>query len=513
MNLLDSIKGEINSIVIDKISNYLNIARGNTSNAVTAAIPSMLGYLAEKSKTEAGASSIVKAATDNELSSMFSGNSFQDLFERNRDSLMSKGNSFLIDIFGGKEANFSEEISKYANISKEASDGVLAAIFPLVLSAVGNRISNDGLDSSSIASLFERENESIFSAIPAGLASLGGILGLSSMGTKSTTSTMKTEPVKPVETVKSKPTATKATQEDRKTYIKEDENKGGGMMKWLLPLLGIIAAAILIYFLMKQCKNDDAEVAPTEQIASTGVAEYTLNENKTVVNAAGVALLGADGSEMVVDGTTYKLNDDNFVVNAEGVKALDKEGKEIKIVDELSAAPLEVKGTYDSINNRYIYDIGEDTQITLPDGETITVGSNSTEAKLYNFLSDDAQTVSDDKTQGWIVLDRVYFETGSNNLDVTSRDQLERITKIMNAYPNMKVKLGGYTDNQGGQEVNQPLSERRASTVMENLVKSGINADRLSSEGYGQDHFVCPANDTPECKALNRRVDIRVTAK
>lgn len=512
MNLLDSIKGEINSIVIDKISNYLNVARGNTSNAITAVIPSVLGFLAEKSKSETGANNLVKAATDNELSSMFNGNTFQGLFERNRDSLMAKGNALLVDIFGGKEAKFSEEIAKYANISKEASDGVLASIFPLILSVLGNKISNDGLNASNVSTLFETESDSIYSAIPAGLVSLGGLLGLDKNNINlKETSTVKTEIINPKNDKMENKNVHK--QDDRKTYIKEDKDNGGGMMKWLLPLLGIIAAAILIYFLMKQCKNDDAEVTPTEEVSNAAVKEYTLNSDQTVVNAAGTALLAADGTPMVIDDVNYKLDDAGYVINANGEKALDMDGNQILIVDELASAPAEVKGQYDSINNRFIYDVGEDTEIALPSGERLNVGSNSTEAKLYQFLSDDSKKVSDDKTQDWIVLDRVYFETSSNNLDVTSLDQLNKIAKILEEYPNVKLKLGGYTDNSGTQEINQPLSQQRAETVMNDLVKAGIAADRLEAEGYGAQHFVCPANDTPECMAQNRRVDIRVTSK
>ncbi|MXV38036.1 OmpA family protein [Flavobacteriaceae bacterium Ap0902] len=518
MNLLDSVKSEINSIVIDKISNYLNVARGNTSNAITATVPSILGYLTEKSKTDAGADSILKVATDSELLGMFKDKTYQENFERNRDSLMAKGNSALIEVFGDKEAKFSEEISKYANINKEAADGILASIFPLILSVIGNKLSKNTADKEGLRSLLESEKESTFAAIPAGLASLGGLLGLTGLSadtpkSSTTTSTVKTDTVKPVETATPKPTAAKVPQEDRKTYIKEDENKGGGMMKWLLPLLGIIIAAVLIYFLMKQCNPNNAETTTTEEVVINGVAEYTLNADDVVVNAAGEPLLGADGAEMLVDGITYKLNDDNYVVDIDGNKVFDMDGKEILIVDELANAPVEVMGEYDSENNRFIYDIGDDMVITLPNGETLTVGDNSTEAKLFNFLSDDARMISDDKTQDWIVLDRVYFETGSDNLDVSSLEQLNRITKIMNAYPNTKLKLGGYTDNQGGQAVNQPLSQRRAESVMQNLVNSGVDGSRLEAEGYGQDHFVCPANDTPECMAQNRRVDIRVTAK
>lgn len=62
-------------------------------------------------------------------------------------------------------------------------------------------------------------------------------------------------------------------------------------------------------------------------------------------------------------------------------------------------------------------------------------------------------------------------------------------------------------------EINMKLSADRAKTAMVELNKSGVAANRLETEGYGSQHPICPANDTPECRAQNRRIDVRVTAK
>ncbi|MXV38278.1 OmpA family protein [Flavobacteriaceae bacterium Ap0902] len=165
-------------------------------------------------------------------------------------------------------------------------------------------------------------------------------------------------------------------------------------------------------------------------------------------------------------------------------------------------------------HGNFIYSVGDLTTITLPDGKTLEVGMNSTENKLYNMLADAGYEVNqEDKTQGWITLDRVYFETGSDGLTANSITQIDNIVNILNAFPDAHVKFGGYTDNTGSQEINQPLSEGRAKTVMNNIINDGISADRLEAEGYGSEHPVCPENDTQLCKAQNRRVDIRITEK
>lgn len=161
----------------------------------------------------------------------------------------------------------------------------------------------------------------------------------------------------------------------------------------------------------------------------------------------------------------------------------------------------------------YIYDVGELLEIELPNGDKLNIGTNSTENQLFSMLNNSDYVVSADKTQGWITLDRVYFSTGSDQLTPTSQNQLDNIVAILKAFPNTEVKLGGYTDNTGSQQINQPLSEGRAKSVMNEIGKAGIDPARLAAEGYGSEHPLCPANDTDVCKAKNRRVDIRITKK
>ncbi|MNY64776.1 putative lipoprotein YiaD precursor [compost metagenome] len=72
--------------------------------------------------------------------------------------------------------------------------------------------------------------------------------------------------------------------------------------------------------------------------------------------------------------------------------------------------------------------------------------------------------------------------------------------------------MGGYTDNTGDASLNKTLSNDRANAAMQELVKLGIDANRLSAEGYGPEHPIA-SNDTPEGRAKNRRIDVRVSQK
>lgn len=157
----------------------------------------------------------------------------------------------------------------------------------------------------------------------------------------------------------------------------------------------------------------------------------------------------------------------------------------------------------------WVYNLGENKTIKLPDGVTLNVGENSSEAKLIAFIEDSTKKVNDTT---WISLDRLYFETGKATLKPESQDQLSNIAAIMKSYPKVKLKIGGYTDNTGSAEINMKVSTERANAAMKNLIGLGVVADRLNAEGYGQEHPIAD-NSTDAGRAQNRRIDVRVTEK
>lgn len=145
----------------------------------------------------------------------------------------------------------------------------------------------------------------------------------------------------------------------------------------------------------------------------------------------------------------------------------------------------------------------------LPNGVTLRIPSNGVESKLIGFIGDTSKPVS---PTTWFSFDRVEFDTDAATLRPSSQEQLSNIAEIMKAYPQVTVKLGGYTDNTGNPEHNLQLSRARANSAMNQVVALGINSSRLSAEGYGEQHPIAD-NATPEGRQRNRRIDINVTAK
>jgi len=153
--------------------------------------------------------------------------------------------------------------------------------------------------------------------------------------------------------------------------------------------------------------------------------------------------------------------------------------------------------------------LGAFTRVTLPNGVVINIPSNGVESRLLGFIQDPNRQV-DDKT--WFSFDRLEFDTDSDVLKPGSQEQIRNIAAIEKAYPNVNLKIGGYTDNIGDEQHNLDLSQRRAVRTMNEIANQGIDRSRLAAEGYGS-QFPVADNSTAEGRDRNRRIDIRVTRK
>ncbi|SIT19102.1 K(+)-stimulated pyrophosphate-energized sodium pump [Chryseobacterium ureilyticum] len=173
------------------------------------------------------------------------------------------------------------------------------------------------------------------------------------------------------------------------------------------------------------------------------------------------------------------------------------------------AIPGEIKGHLNESGD-FVYETGNLRKVKLKGGKTIELGETSQLYQLYNAVDKKDKSILD--ANKWYTIENLYFETGSSDLKAGYEMQLNNLAEILNAYPDLKIKLGGYTDNSGNEEGNQQLSNLRAQTAKLKLLELGIAADRVEAEGYGSQHPICEANDTDECKAKNRRIDVRVLA-
>ena len=153
--------------------------------------------------------------------------------------------------------------------------------------------------------------------------------------------------------------------------------------------------------------------------------------------------------------------------------------------------------------------VGNFFETTLSSGFAIKGAQEGIEKKLIIFIQDTGKAVNETI---WFTMDGITFDTDKATLTPESSVQENNIAEILKAFPNVKIKIGGYTDNTGDANHNLTLSEERANTVKNELVADGIDASRLEAKGYGSEHPVA-TNETEEGRQQNRRIDINVTAK
>jgi outer membrane protein OmpA-like peptidoglycan-associated protein len=116
-----------------------------------------------------------------------------------------------------------------------------------------------------------------------------------------------------------------------------------------------------------------------------------------------------------------------------------------------------------------------------------------------------------DSARGLIVsMSDVLFDTGQFTLKSGAREKLAKVAGILIAYPGLNIEVGGYTDNVGGDDMNQKLSENRAGSVRDYLVQQGVTTNSVSAKGYGNTLPVA-SNDTSAGRQENRRVELVVS--
>lgn len=106
------------------------------------------------------------------------------------------------------------------------------------------------------------------------------------------------------------------------------------------------------------------------------------------------------------------------------------------------------------------------------------------------------------------IIKDVNFATDSAQLNTTDTAILDQAANALREQPNVPYIVAGHTDSVGDAAYNQDLSERRADSVANYLVQSGVSASQLSVVGYGETQPIA-SNDTAEGRAQNRRVEIR----
>jgi outer membrane protein OmpA-like peptidoglycan-associated protein len=112
-----------------------------------------------------------------------------------------------------------------------------------------------------------------------------------------------------------------------------------------------------------------------------------------------------------------------------------------------------------------------------------------------------------------IVLRNIFYDFNKSTLRTQSVAELDRLAKLLDVNPTMRIEISSHTDNVGSAAYNEKLSTSRALSVVDYLVeKKGIKKERLEFKGYGFTEPIAP-NDTDQGRQLNRRTEFKILSR
>lgn len=256
---------------------------------------------------------------------------------------------------------------------------------------------------------------------------------------------------------------------------------------------------------------------------------YPINNHKDQVSI----FITADGKKgYYADGKRKGLNYNNSYIYEfdmpENLVPMPKsEVVRLKVLDvktqQVTGAQVEVYDMNDTLQQKLEIDpVDGETTIVVNEGKEylvyITKDGHLFESKYIDFKDQD-KPVLNPAGEIWLrpievsqskILENIYFDYDDYQLMKKSYTELNRLVAFLQANPAMSIELEGHTDHMGSDAYNKQLSIKRAKTIYDYLIQSGIEASRLTYKGYGKTQPLVP-NDSPEHQQLNRRVAFRIT--
>lgn len=421
LNIIDLIKGQLGPALITQAASTLGESESGISKAISGLLPAVIGGMANNADKPGVLDAITGAASSGMLGNLLGGSSNNSLIT-----------NVLTAIFGDKIGGLVNSISTFAGVSNSTSSSLLNMVTGATLGSVGKYAADNNLGASGVSSLLSDQKGIVSSLLPAGLS-------LASLGVGDMFGTPEMENVKVTSFDQPKVEVNRGGNVHTTPTPENNNNEGGSIWKWLLPLLLLGLAA---WFLWKQFDK------PTEQQTAT--------------------------NEIVADSTADMVNDSAMIVTP----------------------------------------VKEVTDIDL-NGKMIRGYANGMEASMIDFLkSDGYKNATDDAAlkDTWYNFDNVNFKMGSSTeIEAGSEGQVQNLAAILKAYPDAKIKIGGYTDITGDAAKNKVLSQQRADFIKTELGKLGVAAQVAGSEGYGSEFAKVPATASDDERAVDRKMAVRFT--
>lgn len=168
------------------------------------------------------------------------------------------------------------------------------------------------------------------------------------------------------------------------------------------------------------------------------------------------------------------------------------------------------------ICDAFYYVRAEKEEYTTEENQLVT-GKESGETILdFRLAPTKAKVKVGDDLAKVFEIEIIYFDLDKSNIRPDAAVDLAKIADVLKEHPTMKIDIRSHTDSRQTHQYNERLSDRRAKSTLNWLVKQGISADRLTAKGYGETQLVNECSDGVECSEaqhqLNRRSEFVITA-
>lgn len=220
-----------------------------------------------------------------------------------------------------------------------------------------------------------------------------------------------------------------------------------------------------------------------------------------------VFVLGGKNNDTIAKLMTSKYGDFNAEIpdlNQDYLVTVNEKNKSINFV-VLGTQSGKVLGKFKSTDKGFEYRILQTDLVNLPD---IAV-EEDVEMKFTSF--------KEKALNNFIITETLYYELGETSLSPDAKLLVEKIKKVLDSYPDYKLKVTSHTDSQGDDDSNLKLSLKRAEAVIEYFNVLGIKKDRLSAVGKGEIEIRNRCKNGVDCSdkehEYNRRTEFKFTKK
>jgi len=447
------VKDQISSESISKISSLLGESQGVAKTAISAALPTILKGIINRGDTAENVTALNKFIGDNGINA--------NLLNNLDDSYLSKGSKVVDFLFGSAKSTLMGNISNAVGFNSSKTSSLVSALAPMALHYVSKLGKSENYSDAQMATYLDSQKGNL---------------------TKVTASST---------------TSTAATSNAQTTQ--NSSGRGGGLLKWLIPLL-IIGG--LIWWLMTKDKSAVDETVDNTEMSSqddkvdnsTKPMSTTSRDNNANASSGSTTTGGTDNTststtgaitssgdvKAATDGMTLTMDDMGNLVDADG-----------KIVAK--------KGEFKEMDGYYVDGEGNKIGLLSKIGGAIAGAASKTADGFKKVFS--GLFKGKEKVGSTYLLTDIVFDPKSHKITNFSKNEVEGLAAALKSMPDAKIKVQVHSKDGKDDKESKEFTKLRANVVHDMLVTLGVKDGQISFEGMG---------NKDATKAAGQKVEIKV---